>query len=151
MKETLRTFLLTSVFAASLLGQGPRNPPNPANMVQRRINFLTTFLSLASNQQTEATTILTSATQAEAVVGSSLRTARQSLADAVTKNDTNAIDQASATIGNLTAQLTSIEAKADAAFYQILTPDQQTKLSLLKGRALFGGGPGGPGPGRPER
>jgi hypothetical protein len=49
------------------------------------------------------------------------------------------IDQVAATIGSLTSELTSIEAKADAAFYHILTADQQTKLNDSRGG--FGAGP----------
>ncbi len=155
MKKTLTTFLLTSALATQLLfAQGPGNPPNPANMVQRRVSFLTTLLSLTSNQQTQASTIFTNAASSATVARGSLRAARQSLADAVAKNDTAAIDQASTTIGNLTAELTSTEAKADAAFYQILTPDQQTKLNQLKsqGPGLFRGGMGPAGRrGRPPQ
>jgi Spy/CpxP family protein refolding chaperone len=131
MKKLLTAFFLTSAVITSF-AQGPGGRRDAASMVQRRVSFLTTLLSLTSNQQTEATTILTNAAASAAVVRTSLQTARQSLADAVTKNDTAAIDQASTTIGNLTAQLTSTEAKSDAAFYQILTPDQQTKFSQLK-------------------
>jgi Spy/CpxP family protein refolding chaperone len=132
MKESLTAFLLTSALFTSLFAQGPGGRRDAASMVQRRVNFLTTLLSLTNNQQTEATTILTNAAASAAVVRTSLRTARQSLADGVTRNDSATIDQASTTIGNLTAQLTSTEAKSDAAFYQILTPDQQTKFNQLK-------------------
>jgi Spy/CpxP family protein refolding chaperone len=132
MKKPLTAFFLASAFITSLFAQGPGGRRDPASMVQRRVNFLTTLLSLTSNQQTEATTILTNAAASSAALRTSLRTARQSLADAVTRNDTAGIDQASAAIGNVTAQLTSTEAKSDAAFYQILTPDQQTKFNQLK-------------------
>jgi Spy/CpxP family protein refolding chaperone len=70
-----------------------------------------------------------------------LQAAHQSIGDAVKANDTAAIDQAATTIGNLTAQSTAIDAKANAAFYRILTPDQQAKFATSPG-------PGrGPGPG----
>ena len=71
-----------------------------------------------------------------------MRTANQSLVDAVKKNDTAAIDQVSANIGTLQGQLTAIQSKADAAFYAILTPDQQSKYHIGPM-----GGPGGMGPG----
>jgi Spy/CpxP family protein refolding chaperone len=42
------------------------------------------------------------------------------------------------------AQSTSIHAKADAAFYQILTPEQQTKLTELESQHVGPfDGPGG--------
>ena len=151
MKETLTSFLLTSVFAASMLAQKPAGPRDPATMIQRRVNLLTTVLSLTSNQQTQATTIFTAAAASNMVVRNNLQTARQSLADAVKNNDTAMIDQLSTTIGNLTGQLTSGDAKANAAFYQMLTPDQQTKLNQLKSQrpGMFGGT--GPGPGAAGR
>jgi Spy/CpxP family protein refolding chaperone len=116
-------------------------------MVQHRIEMLTTLLSLIADQQQQATTIFTNAATSESTLRDSLKTAHQSLNDAVKKNDVPGIDQVSNTVGNLTAQLTSIEAKAHAAFYLILTPDQQAKLSQLQSqrRGPFGrgAGPGG--------
>lgn len=119
-------------------------------MVQRRVSMLTTLLTLTTAQQQQATTIFTNAATADATVFSSMKTARQNLDTAIKNNDSASIDQLATTIGNLTAQLTSTQAKADAAFYQILTADQQTKYAQLEASgALFGPGPGpGPGPGR---
>jgi Spy/CpxP family protein refolding chaperone len=42
------------------------------------------------------------------------------------------MEQASTTIGSLTSQSTTNHAKAEAAFYLILTPEQQTKLTQLQ-------------------
>jgi hypothetical protein len=53
-----------------------------------------------------------------------------------------AIDQAAATIGNVSAQLTAIDAKAEAAFYALLTADQRARYDEL--------GNGGPRRGRGE-
>jgi Spy/CpxP family protein refolding chaperone len=147
MKKLFPRFLLTSVFATSfLLAQppGPRGtPPDPATMAQHRVSFLTTALTLTTAQQQQATTIFTNSALADSTVHDNLKTAHQSLSDAVKNNDTAAIDRVSATIGNLTAQLTSNDAKANAALYQILTPDQQTKLTQLHDRGPGGGGFGG--------
>jgi Spy/CpxP family protein refolding chaperone len=74
----------------------------------------------------------------------------------VEKNDTAAIEQSSNAIGNLMAQMTAAHAKADAAFYQTLNPDQQNKMKEMeshhRGMGMHGhhgpggaGGPGGPG------
>jgi len=43
------------------------------------------------------------------------------------------------------ALVISIKAKADAAFYQVLTAEQQAKLSELESQHIGVGGPGGPG------
>ena len=75
-----------------------------------------------------------------------MKAAHDTLQDAVKANDAAAIDQAANTIGQLTAQITSTHAKAEAAFYQTLTADQQVKFAQLHERGPRGGGPfpGGP-------
>lgn len=145
------TFALMAVVLAmgahSLLAQGPgeaMTPPDPATMAQHRVQFLTNQLSLTAQQQQQALTIYTSAATSQGSVHESMKAAHDSLRTAVKNNDANGIAQASNTIGNLTAQATATEAKADAALYTILTPDQQTKLTEMEAR-----GPGmhlrGPG------
>lgn len=154
MKNKVIKVLIASLFAASsVFAQGMHAPPDPAAMAQRRIAHLTTLLTLTGAQQQQATNIFTNSATADATVRTNLQTAHTALADAIKKNDTAGIDRAATTIGNLTAQLTSTDAKADAAFYLILTPDQQTKLASLKERRGHGmfGGPGGHGGAGPAR
>jgi Spy/CpxP family protein refolding chaperone len=80
-----------------------------------------------------------------------MRTAHEALKTAVEANDTATITAQAAQIGELTAQEVSARATAEAAFYAILTGDQQTKFKQLRGGpGGFGGhGPGGHGPGGP--
>jgi Spy/CpxP family protein refolding chaperone len=148
-------FMIAAAFSATLmLAQGPGGrrgpggtPPDPQQMAERRVNFLTRTLNLTDAQKSQATTIFTNAATAAQSIHTNMQTARQTLRDAVKKNDSAAIDQAAQTIGNLTGQLTSIEGKANAAFYAILTPDQQTKFDSGPGRG-FGPGMGPQGFGR---
>lgn len=149
--KTLSTFLLTTVLAASLaLAQHPGRGRNPEGRVQHRVTFLTTLLSLTTAQQQQATAIYSAAATAEAALHTSFQSAHQGLADAIHANDSAGIEQNATTIGNLTAQMTANHAKADAAFYQILTPDQQAKLTQFEsqnhGHSGMGMGPmhGGP-------
>jgi Spy/CpxP family protein refolding chaperone len=153
MKKLTTAILLIGALAATLLfAQTPPKPPDPAMRVQHRVNFLTTVLSLTAAQQQQATTIFTSAANTASSLHSNMKTAHENLRTAIKSNDTAGIDQAAATIGGLTKQLTSAQAKAHAAFYQILTPDQQNKLNQLESERgpgpKFGMGPGlmGPGP-----
>ena len=140
MKNNVKKALIASLFAASFaFAQGMHTPPDPATVAQRRVAHLTTQLTLTTAQQQQATNIFTNAATANAAVRANLMTAHTAIKDAVKKNDTAGIDRAAATIGNLTAQSTSTEAKADAAFYLTLTPDQQTKLAALKGMRGHGG------------
>jgi len=117
-------------------------------MIQHRVDQLTTLLSLTTAQQAQATTIFTNALNAGQSIQSSLKTDRDSLAAAIKTNNTATIDQVSATIGTLQGQLTAINAKSDAAFYAILTPDQQAKYDALPHGGPGGGGFGPPGMGR---
>lgn len=142
MKKTLTYTLLTIVLATSLIfAQGPGgHPHNPAARVQRHVQFLTNQLGLTPQQQEQATTIFTNAANSQASMHSSMKTAHDSLQTAIASNDQNAINQAATNLGNLTAQSISNRAKAEAAFNQILTADQQGKWTQLRNKW---GGPGG--------
>jgi Spy/CpxP family protein refolding chaperone len=143
---------LASVFAMAQQG----NPPDPAKMAQHHIDFLTKQLSLTAQQQQQATTIFSGVANNAKTTHEQMRTAHDSLKAAIQKNDAAGIEQAANTIGNLTTQMTVAHAKAQAAFYQTLTPEQQTKMNDLESRHGMGrghghgfghGGPGGPPPG----
>lgn len=104
--------------------------PKTEAKAAKYLNSLTTLLSLTQSQQQQATTIFTTAVTAQAVIRTNMKAARQSLTTAIMNNDSVGIGQASVAIGSLTAQLTAAGANANATFYQILTTDQQNKLSL---------------------
>jgi Spy/CpxP family protein refolding chaperone len=132
---------ITMFTTAMLLAQTttpPATPPNPANHVQRKVAHLTTLLDLNAQQQAQATTMFTNAQTASQLVFTNLKVARQSLATAVTANNTNDIAQYSNTIGNLVGQLTAIESNAKAQFYAILMPSQQSKLLTLESAGHLG-------------
>jgi Spy/CpxP family protein refolding chaperone len=78
----------------------------------------------------------------------SMQSARSALETAITSNDSTAIAAQASQIGSLTAQQVLAQATAAAAFYAILTPDQETKFTELKDLGL--GLPGGPGFGGPS-
>lgn len=122
-------------------------PPTPAQAAQHRIGRLTTLLTLTSEQQTQATTIFAAEQNAASSLGTSMKEARAALRTAVEGNDTASISSVATQLGNLTTQQIEARAKADAAFYAILTGDQQAKYKELSAR-----GPGGPhGPGHGPR
>src|SRR5438270_5430377 len=104
MKRVLLSFLFASVFATTLTFAQPYGgAPTPADMAQRRVNFLARQLTLTTAQQQQATTIFTNSATADASARASLKTAHQALTDAVKANNIAGIDQAAASIGNLTA------------------------------------------------
>ena len=146
MKKFAWLFALTMLVTAALAQTTPappsqkRTPPTPAEMAQRRVDHLTKRLSLTAAQQAQALTIFTSAAASAATLHDNAKAAHDALQTAITSNNTAAIDQNTATIGNLAAQAANIRAKAAAAFYQILTPDQQTQFGQVmdRGRGGFG-------------
>jgi Spy/CpxP family protein refolding chaperone len=154
MRTTL-VKLVTFLALASMFATAQRKgPPDPAEMVQHQVGFLTKHLSLTTQQQQQATTIFTQAATNGKTFHDQMKTAHESLQAAVQKNDAGGIEQASNTIGNLMGQMTATHAKADAAFFQTLTPEQQTKMSEMHshhggpgmhGHGMHGhGGPDGP-------
>lgn len=122
---------------------GPRPDMHVATM--------TTLLSLSSGQQAQATTIDANARTAAKYIQTNMRTAQTALSAAIKKNDVASIDTLTAQIGTLHAQSLAIQSKAEAAFYAMLTPEQQTKYDTLHHGGF--GGPGGPRGGamRPPR
>ena len=150
MKHNSLKTLLTLLVTLGTLGYAQQHqPPDPAQMVQHRVDFLTEKLNLSSAQQQQATTIFTNAATNQKSSHDQMKAAHESLQSAVTKNDGAAIDQAANSIGNLMAQSIATHAKAEAAFYQTLSPDQQAKYSQLRhhgpgAHMFFHGGPGMP-------
>lgn len=120
--------------ATSFVSAQTQRTHSPAAMVQHRVSYLTTLLSLTPEQQQQATTIYTNAAASSQSVRSQMKSAHQALEAAIQKNDTATIGQLSTTIGSLVAKQTLDEATAKAAFFQTLTPDQQTKLTQLQGQ-----------------
>ena len=144
MKPTVK--LLTFGILCAGLSLAQRPAPDPAMMVQRQVEHLTSRLTLTSAQQAQANTIFTKAQADNQSLMSSLHQAHTSLSAAIKSNDANAIATLSAQIGTLNGQMMANNSKAEAAFYATLTPDQQSKYT--PGAGGFGGfagrGPGGP-------
>ncbi len=123
------------------------NPPTVADMVARRVEMLTNFLSLTDSQQAEAATIFTAAANAAQPLQSQMQTAQTALGTAVKNNATGDIDVAATQIGQLQGQITSINSRAEAKLYALLTADQKAKYDTRPPGGF--GGPGGRGFGGP--
>jgi len=122
-------------------------PPDPAEMVQMRVDRMNETLKLTKVQQKQITAIyMDTQTSNQSVMGG-MREANQSMAAAIKANDNNAMSQAANSIGTLTAQVQLANAKAEAAVYALLTPDQQAKYQPggMRGMGMGMGGPGGGG------
>jgi Spy/CpxP family protein refolding chaperone len=143
----LVTATLAAMIAIPMSAQTP-SLPSAAEMTQHRVKTLTALLNLTSAQQEQANEIYANVANAEQTWIAAEKKAREALRAAEKNNDAATIDHVSAALGQSMARSTSTRAKADAAFYQILTAEQQSKLSDLEGQQLgpFGipGGPPGP-------
>jgi len=137
---------LSLALMAATLAFG-QTPPSPATMAQMRVNQLAQSLNLTDAQKASALSIFTTAITNAQTIQTTLRTNQQSIADAVKKNDTATIDSLAAASGVLQGKALDINAKADAAFYAILTADQKAIYDAMPHGGPGGGGPGrGPGP-----
>lgn len=109
--------------------------PKSTSKLNKYLNGLTALLSLTPAQQQQASAILTDAASAQASIRSSLKSVRNTLSAAVMVNDTGGISQASASLAALMGQKYSNGALANAAVFQMLTPNQQGRLAQLHGGA----------------
>lgn len=127
--------------------------PDPARMVEARVTMLAQALNLTEAQKAQATKLFADAQEASQRFREEIQVARQELQTAIKANDLAAIERNAREIGTATAEMTVIEARAQAAFYVLLTAEQKARFDQMPGRGM-GMGPGGMGPGgrvRPEQ
>jgi Spy/CpxP family protein refolding chaperone len=155
MNKTMLSRFSLGLIAAAALAFGQTSTtttttaPTPATQAQMKVNRLAAQLTLTDAQKTTALSIFTTSYTNAQTPQTNLQTAQTSLRDAIKANNSTTIDTLAATIGTATQQLTSINAKAEAAFYAILTADQKT-LYDARGGGRGGHGPGGFGGGGPR-
>jgi len=122
--------LTTATLGASLLsaqfGRHSSTPPTPEQIVAREVARLTALLTLTTAQQTQATTIFTTEQTSLSALATPTQAARTALKTAIQNNDATGIQTQATALGSLEQQRVVAQATADAAFYAILTPSQQT-------------------------
>jgi len=137
---SLLTFSLSALLAGGLLfaqGFGPMGGHGgmgrPGGMGgPGGLKFLTNYLSLTATQQTQAQAIFTAEHQSAQPVMTQLKTQRQAIEAAIEAGQTpEQVTQLATAEGPLLAQEAGIRAAAQAQFWALLTPDQQTKLKSL--------------------
>jgi Spy/CpxP family protein refolding chaperone len=147
-KQTITVLSFAAIGAGLFLTPAmAQDRPDPAQMVEMRVDRMNETLKLNKDQRKQITAIYMDAQSANQSVMGGMREANQALAAAIKSNDSSAMSQAANTIGTLTAQMTVANAKAEAAVYALLTPDQQAKYQPggMRGMGMGMGGPGGPG------
>jgi Spy/CpxP family protein refolding chaperone len=116
----------TSLFAAET------SPSGGGHRHGRQGAFLSSYLNLTAAQQAQEKSIFQEARQSGHPLRQQLRQTRQSLRAAVQANNAAQIQQLAKAEGGEVGQLTAIRSAAMAKVYQILTPDQQQKLTALQ-------------------
>ncbi len=157
MQTSIRALLLalaaTPLMLAQMRGPFGGAQADPAKMVEARVAMLAQALNLTEAQKAQAAKIFSDAQAAAEPYREEMQLARQELQTAIKANDLAAIERYARDIGTATAEATLIDARAQAAFYALLTAEQKTKYDQMPGRG-FGMGPGAPGPGgrvRPQQ
>src|SRR6516225_3406923 len=114
MKRTSLQSVILLLAMTGMLGYGQRHqPPDPAQRIQHRVNFLTEKLGLSTAQQQQATTIFTNALGNQQSLRGQRKAAHGGLLSAISRNDSAAIDQAASSIANLMGQSIAAPAIAD--------------------------------------
>ncbi len=135
--------LLTAGMAISQTQAVKVQKPDPTSSVRRQMQYWVDVLSLTPEQTEQVVSLFVEARKSQDALRSEFQVSRQNLGAAIKNNDANAIEQASELFGSLSAKSTSARAKAAAAFYQVLTAEQQTKFNQIEkdrhGPMLFGG------------
>ena len=129
-------------------GQGHRGqggtPPTPEQMIERRVERLTTLLTLTPSQVTTIKALFTAEHTAVAAEKTGMETAQEALRNAVQTNlPEPQIDAAAARVGTVHGQIAAIHAKTQAKFLAALTTEQRQKLATIEeDRGPRGGGMG---------
>jgi hypothetical protein len=151
-KSILRISAIAAISAAAMFAQprplngghgggpnngGPTQTTDPATLAARQVSLLTHLLTLTTGQQTQATTIFTAAITAEQALQTQVTTAQTALLTAIKANNAGNITTQATALGTLRGQAIAIDARADAAFYLLLTADQKTKLDSVNSDGFF--------------
>jgi Spy/CpxP family protein refolding chaperone len=94
--------------------------------------FLSAYLNLTPAQQAQEKSIFEGARQSAQPLRQELRKTRHALRAAVQADNTAQIQQLAKTEGSELGQLMAVRSTARAKVHQILTPEQQQKLTALQ-------------------
>jgi len=138
-----RTLFLPAVLGVGMLA-AQTAPPAKTNTQehakqsgrQMMIEKLTSDLNLTPDQQAKAKQIFDQSWQQRKAIAPKLREERGAVLHAIKSNDVAQIDRLIQANSQLNAQAAEIHAKAMAQFYQILNPEQKTKMDQKLARFM---------------
>ncbi len=138
MKRSLIAICFLALSAAVL--PADTTAKTPAQAAADAVARYTRLLTLTTAQQALALPIFTAEQTTLATVETAETTAETALQAAILKNDLPAINTQATALGNLETQEIGARAKAEAAFYVLLTPAQQTIFAEIKAGSFGGRG-----------
>lgn len=115
-------------------GHGPGGPGGHLNMLTQR-------LSLSADQESQAKAIFQQLSSATAPIHEQMKALRTEISAAVKANDQAKLAQLATTLGTLTGQAEALHLQAQAKFYALLTPAQQTQFDTMIDGHGMGMGP----------
>ncbi len=130
LTKKFAAFSAVAVLGTASLVFAAQSPRHHARGADRMGGALASVLTDA--QKPQAKSIFQEARQSAQPIRQQLMETRKSLRAAIQANDTAQIQQLSATEGNEMRQLKAVHSAAFAKVYQMLTPDQQQKLTALQ-------------------
>jgi Spy/CpxP family protein refolding chaperone len=151
--------LIMTILAAALMVAGVAVAQQPGRMGARRLGMqgermgagaglnqrVLAALNLTDAQKAQIKTILQDAAQSAKPVREAAQKTRQDFSAAIKANNTAQIQSLSVTLGSTQGQLLAISGSARAQIYQLLTPDQKSKLDTLQQAAKVLARPRGAG------
>jgi hypothetical protein len=136
------SLVLAAVIGLFPMAQAQHTPPSPAQMAQHQVQRYSTLLTLNSSQVEQATSIFTAEATARSTAFASEKAAHQALEAAIKANDKETIQSTAAKLGQMSGEMMSSHALAQAQFYALLDADQKTKYGELEKEHMGFGGPG---------
>jgi periplasmic protein CpxP/Spy len=107
-------------------------------VARRMMHRMANYLQLTDAQKAQAKTIFQTARENGQPLRAQLQPLRAQLKAAILAGNNAQIDQITASMGPIQAQLAANRAKAFAQFYATLTPDQQAKAQSGMNRFMSG-------------
>ncbi len=136
MKRSSITILTLAALAAGIaFAQTAAAPAKPANLRAAVRQRVLARLNLTADQKTQFKTIMQQAKTGVQPLRTELQQNREAMAAAVKSNNTAQIQSLAAAQGALRGQVLAIRSQANAKFYAVLTPDQQTQLDQMRAKA----------------
>jgi Spy/CpxP family protein refolding chaperone len=131
--EWTRLAIAATISLGLLASAAPAQQGGRRGQVRDRLEKITERLELTESQKAQARAVFEDQIRALRNLAPQMREQRRALQAAVKNGAPDAeIERLAAAVGAVQGQMTAINAKARARFYNILTPEQKQKLDQMR-------------------